>query len=161
MTVFKPERVLGELLRLFWHTSSMTRRHFPLSPRTSGQLEPGDIIAVPCEGGRWACLQVVELKREGAGSRSTLIVGPLPWSGAEPPTVRDVGGLRVTEQGLTRIELFTEGGLQVVANSPVVPTAFASNYRDFAVGTRHLAWGWKTAIRKAIAVQTPSDRVPR
>lgn len=129
----------------------MTKRQFPFSPRTSGQLEQGDIIAVPCEGGRWACLQVVELKREGVGARSTLIVGPLPWSGAEPPTARDVESLPVTEQGLTRIELFTEGGLQVVANSPGVPTAFASNYRDFAVGTRHHVWGWKTAIRKAIA----------
>ena len=129
----------------------MTKRQFPFSPRTSGQLEQGDIIAVPCEGGRWAGLQVVELKREGAGSRSTLIVGSLPWSGAEPPTARDVEGLPVTEQGLTRIELFTEGGLQVVANSAVVPTVFASNYQDFAVGTRHRVWGWKTAIRKAIA----------
>jgi hypothetical protein len=101
--------------------------------------------------GVWACLQVVELKREGVGSRSTLILGPLPWSGAEPPTARDVEGLPVTEQGLTRIELFTEGGLQVVANSLGVPTAFASNYRDFAVGTPHHVWGWKTAIRKAIA----------
>jgi hypothetical protein len=95
----------------------MTKRQFPFSPRTSGQLEQGDIIAVPCGGGRWACLQVVELKREGVGSRSTLMVGPLPWSGAAPPTDRDVEGLPVTEQGLTRIELFTEGGLQVVANS--------------------------------------------
>jgi hypothetical protein len=131
----------------------MTNRQFPFSPKTSRDLEQGDIIAVPCEGGRWACLQVVELKREGVGARSTFMVGPLPWSGAEPPTERDVTGLAVTEQGLTRIELFTGGGLQVVANSPLVPTAFASNYRDFEVGTKHLVWGWKAAIRKATAAE--------
>ena len=55
----------------------------------------------------------------------------------------------VTEQALTRIEIFTEGGLQVVANSPIVPTVYASNYRDFEVGTKHRVWGWKAAIRKA------------
>lgn len=60
-------------------------------------------------------------------------------------------GLAVTEQALTRIELFTEGGLQVVANTQHVPTVYASNYRDFEVGTRHRVWGWKAAIRKATA----------
>lgn len=44
--------------------------------------------------------------------------------------------------------------LQVVANSPIVPTTFASNYRDFAVGTQHFVWGWKTAIRRAMAAAT-------
>lgn len=79
------------------------------------------------------------------------MVGNLPWGGAESPTERDVMGLEVTEQALTRIELFTEGGLQVVANSPLVPTVYASNYRDLEVGTKHRVWGWKAAIRKATA----------
>jgi hypothetical protein len=139
----------------------MTKRQFPFSPRTSRELDQGDIIAVPCEGGRWTCLQVVELKRAGAGSSSSLVVGPLPWSGAEPPTDRDVEGLAVTEQALTRIELFTEGGLQVVTNSPCMPTTFASNYRDFAVGTQTRVWGWRTAIRKAMAAaEATSSNVP-
>jgi hypothetical protein len=129
----------------------MTSRQFPFSPKASSGLERGDIIAVPLEGGRWACLQVVELKRQGVGARSTFIAGPLPWGGAKPPTEQDVIGLAVTEQALTRIELFTEGGLQVVANSPVVPTDYASNYRDFEVGSKHRAWGWKTAVRQAAA----------
>lgn len=55
----------------------------------------------------------------------------------------------VTEQGLTGIKLFTEGGLQVVANSAVVPSGLSSNYRDLDVGTVHHVWGWKTAVRRA------------
>lgn len=139
----------------------MTKRQFPFSPRTSGQLEQGDIIAVPCEGGRWACLQVVELEREGVGSRSTLMVGPLPWSGAEPPTARDVEGLPVTEQGLTRIELFTEGGLQVVANSAGVPTAFASNYQDLRWALDTASGDGRRQSARRLQRQTPPDRMSR
>jgi len=129
----------------------MTSRQFPFSPRTSRALEQGDLIAVPCEGGSWACLQIVEVKREGVGARSTFIAGTLPWGGSEPPAEEDVRGLAVTEQALTRIELFTDGGLQVVANSRVEPTTFASNYRDFEVGTKHRTWGWRAAIERARA----------
>ncbi|GAA2872958.1 hypothetical protein GCM10010523_36330 [Paenarthrobacter ilicis] len=68
-------------------------------------------------------------------------------------------GLAVTEQALTRIELFTEGNLQVVANSPLMPTVHASNYRDFEVGTKHLVWGWKVAVRKAAAAAAEADRM--
>lgn len=129
----------------------MPTRLLPFCPKTTRELKVGDLIGVPCEPKGWACLQVVELQREGPGSLTSLILGALPWSGSVPPTAEDVQGMQVGEQGLTRIELFTEGHLQVVANSPVNPSRFASNYRDFGIIARHQVWGWKAAIRMARA----------
>jgi hypothetical protein len=126
-----------------------TTRSFPFSPRSARQLECGDLIAVPCEPSGWACLQVVDLQRRGPGARTTLIVGVLPWRGEQPPTSEAVTGVAATEQGMTRIELFTEGGLQVVATTNVIPTGRPSNYRDFEVGATHHVWGWRAAIRTA------------
>jgi hypothetical protein len=114
-------------------------------------LHVGDLISVPCEPSGWACLQVVGLKREGAGARASFVAGVLPWRGDSPPTRDDVEGLAATEQGLVHIQLFTAGGLQVVDNAQVVPTDLPSNFRDMQVGAVHKVWGWKTAIRRAQA----------
>lgn len=127
----------------------MASRDFPFSPRTTSKLELGDLVAVPGDDGRWRCLQVTDLMRSGPGSRSSLVVGPLPWVGDHPPRRDDVQGFAVTQQGLTTIELFTEGGLRVVDTTPVVRNRLASNFRHFKTGTVHNVWGWRTAVRKA------------
>jgi hypothetical protein len=129
----------------------MPNRTFPFSPRSTAPLEPGDLIAVPGEASVWACLQVVDVKREGPGSRTTFVVGVLPWRGQSPPTREAVAGLAATQQGLVPIELFTKGGLQVVDQSEVISTDLPSNFRDMQVGTVHKVWGWQTAIRRALA----------
>jgi hypothetical protein len=123
----------------------------PISPRTTKQLECGDLIAVPGDPTGWACLQVVDLERGGPGSIKNFVAGVLPWRGAEPPTALAVAGLAAVEQGLTRTELFTEGGLQVTGNAPVLDVGLSSNFRDFGVGTVHDVWGWRAAVRKAQA----------
>ena len=128
-------------------------RTFPFSPRSATSLEVGDLIAVPREDGRWGCLQVTDLKRHGTGARTTLVVGVLPWVGEQPPTHREVSGLSVTEQALTGIEIFTQGGVEVVATSSVAPQGFPSPYREHAVGTTQHVWGWRTALRRTAAIK--------
>ena len=134
----------------------MAHRFIPFSPRTTKQLERGDLIAVPCEPTGWACLQVIDLKRGGPNSLKDLVVGALPWRGAEPPTAVTVTGLAAVAQGLTGTELFTEGGLQVTGNASVVDVGLSSNFRDFGVGAVTQAWGWRTAVRKAQAAAAES-----
>lgn len=68
----------------------------------------------PCEPSGWACLQAIDLSRSGPGARTTLIAGVLPWRGDKPPTRQAVSGLVASDQGLVPIEVFTDGGLQVV-----------------------------------------------
>ena len=95
----------------------------------------------------------MELARRGRGSKTSFIAGVLPWRGDEPPTRQSVSGLTAIEQGLVPIELFTDGGLQVVDAGIVVSSGLPSNFKDFAVGTTHKVWGWRTAIRRAQAAQ--------
>lgn len=78
--------------------------------------------------------------------------------GEQAPREADIAGLPVMAQGLTRTELFTEGGLTVVGNVGSVVTTFDSNYRDHHVGAVHHVWGWKAAIRHAQAQSANQSR---
>jgi hypothetical protein len=84
-------------------------RSFPLSPRTTGSLEVGDLIAVPCDPSGWTCLQVIDLKRSGPGAQTTFVAGVLPWRGEAPPTRHTVCGLAATEHGVVHADIFTKG----------------------------------------------------
>jgi hypothetical protein len=130
------------------------RAAVPLSPQSVRHLRIGDLIGVPVEPAGWACLQAVDLADSGPGSRTTFIAGVIPWRGDEPPSASSVAGLAAIEQGMTGIEIFTEAGLQVTGNAPVVDSGLPSNIRDMSVGTTHKVWGWRTAIRRAQAAAT-------
>lgn len=77
------------------------------------------------------------------------MAGVLPWRGQDPPTRGDVAGIGAIEHGLVRVEVFTQGGLEVVDHSEIAVTSLPSNFRDMQVGATHKVWGWKTAIRRA------------
>lgn len=124
------------------------RAPFPISPKTTAQLEIGDVIAIPLSGGRWGALQITDLLRSGPASRSSFVAGPLPWDGTEHPTANDVAGLAVTEQALIHTDLFRHGGFQVTANTTPASTGLPSSFRDHGVGTRTKVWGWRTAIQR-------------
>lgn len=127
----------------------MQNRSFPFTPKSSKQLEIGDLVGVPLEGGNWACLQVLELKGSGPGSMKSLVVGTLPWRGADPPTEDGIRNTVITERALTGVELFTEGGLQVVGNAAVAPNDIPHYYRPLQIGDKQNVWGWRAAISHA------------
>lgn len=124
-------------------------RTLPFAPKSTGSLLRGDLIAVPREPSGWACLQVIDVRRSGAGARTTFVAGVLPWRGEEPPTRQAVSGLAVSEHALVPIEIFSEGHLQVVDEGAALATGLPSNFEDLDVGTRHRVWGWRTAIERA------------
>jgi hypothetical protein len=62
--------------------------------------------------------------------------------------------LAASDKGLVPIEVFTDGGLQVVDKGDVVDTGPPSNFRDFGVGAHHKVWGWRTVIRRAQAASS-------
>ena len=119
---------------------------FPFRPKSTVNLRIGDLLEVRREDGRWGCLQVTDLKESGPGSRTSLVVGVLPWVGGYPPTSAEVVGMAVIEQGLTHTDIFTEGRLKVVGHSDALPSGLDSNYRDNHIGARHKVWGWRKAI---------------
>jgi hypothetical protein len=79
------------------------------------------------------------------------VAGVLPWRGEAPPARDDVAGIGAVDHGLVPVDVFTQGGLQVVDQAEIVTTALPSNFSDMGVGTTHKVWGWKTAIRRAQA----------
>src|SRR5438093_8162699 len=98
-------------------TVSDMERTYPLSPRSSRDLRIGDYWTVPLSDGTFGCLQVTELQQSGPGSLKTLVAGVVDWRDAMPPSQSDLVGRRVLEQGLTRIEAFTEVGSRVIGNT--------------------------------------------
>ncbi|WP_130413730.1 hypothetical protein [Xylanimonas ulmi] len=125
-------------------------RVFPFSPRSSRSLRVGDLIGVPLEDGSWACLQVTVLLPSGPGSASSFVVTPLPWRGQSPPVEATVAGVVPTEHGLTHIDLFRKAGLAVTGWAPVEGDSAPRYDQDAPVGTRHLVWGYRTAIQRAM-----------
>ncbi|MCB0910237.1 MAG: hypothetical protein KDB60_01305 [Propionibacteriaceae bacterium] len=95
----------------------MPKRDFPFSPKSATRLEVGDLIAISGSDGDWAVLQVSTLPRTGPGARTTLGVGVLPWRGKKQPTAEAIAGLEFVEHGLTSIEIFTDGGAEVVGSA--------------------------------------------
>lgn len=129
-------------------SAAVVTRVFPFSPKSSTRLEVGDLIAIPCPEGDWAVLQVSALRRSGPGARTTLGVGVLPWRGDRQPTANAIEGLEFLEHGMTAIEIFTEGGAEVVDEAKLAG-GVQSNMHDMTVGTRHKVWGWRAALDRA------------
>jgi hypothetical protein len=120
-------------------------RAFPFSPRSVADFEIGDYWCVPLPRGGLGVLQVRHLQRKGPGARTAFVAGVVEWRGDESPAPLDLHGRRVLAHGLTRVEVFTEGGAEIVGNAPgTVPVGgLTSAFRDFAVGTGTQNWGWK------------------
>jgi len=128
----------------------MPGRAFPLSPGSTRDLEVGDFWAVALDDGTFGACQVTDLKRSGAGARTSLVAGVLDWSGAEPPTTETLSGVAVLAQGLVGVEVFTKGGATIIGNAPLGHGSqdLPSPFRDFAVGTVTQTWGWKVLPRR-------------
>lgn len=129
-------------------------RTFPFSPRSAADLDLGDYWVVALPSGDLGVLQVRDLQKTGPGARTAFVAGVVEWRGDHAPSPGELEGRRVLAQGLTRIEVFTEGGAQVVGNAAgTVPVAgLTSGFRDFAVGTVTQTWGWRALAKRVDAV---------
>ena len=124
----------------------MSNRDVPFRPSSARALVAGDLVGVPTNDGRWACLQVVEVR---PNSRTTFYVALLDWRGHEPPTVEAVSGAKVIKVAMTRIDLFTEGLLEITAVGSRVDQKARAEIHDNSVGSHHRVWGWRAAIQNA------------
>ena len=124
----------------------MTSRVFPFSPRSATSLAVGDLVPVQGSSGNWACLQIVELRPR---VRKTFIAALLPWRGSSPPSVDTVAGLVPLERALNRMDIFTEGHLQVIGNAKPNDEGQECWYDPGYVGKITVVWGWKAALRIA------------
>lgn len=124
----------------------MSDRNFPFVPASATDLAIGDLIGVPTHDGRWGCLQVTDLE---PGKRTILWAGVLDWSGTEAPNSESTDGCPILDNKMTRVELFTQGGLQVFDNRVVIEHGQRSNRGAGDVGTVHAVSGWKSRLNAA------------
>jgi len=125
----------------------MATRTFPFVPGTTAELHVGDLAAVPRERRTMGLPSGHRTPAEREWVAHDTRGRCPPWVGDNPPTSHDVVGLVVAKQGLTRMEIFTQGGLEVVGTALVMAHGFPSHFGgDFEVGTVHQVWGWKAAI---------------
>lgn len=120
--------------------------HYPHTPSSATQLRVGDVVPVADPSGWWGCLQVVELKPRARGH---WIYGLLPWRGMAEPTLEDVRDRPPLHRALTRIEVFTEGGLQVTGCTPPADEGQEQFYGPAFIGKSTRVTGWQTCIRLA------------
>ena len=129
----------------------VTNRAVPFCPTSARSLEPGDLIAVPALPSGWSCLMVLEVR---PNSRTAFYVALLDWHGDEPPNVASVASAPIIASAMTRVEIFTEGHLNVVdTGAPVDPVAVAALH-DYSVGATSKVWGWRAAIKNASQAST-------
>lgn len=123
-----------------------------MRPKSTRDLEIGDVWIVELADGSFGACQITDLERSGPGSLKTLVCGVVDWHGPVPPTMEHLASRSILATGLTRIEVFTEGGATVMGNTGATTRdpALTSNFRDFGVGTRTRVWGWR-AIPGAVA----------
>lgn len=123
-------------------------------PRSSAGLSPGDFWAVPLPSGRYGAGQVLDVRRDGPGSRTTFVAGVVQWVGDVPPTDSDVAGQPIGAVGLTDVALFKETDAVILGNLPIHRSAvrFDNPLRDLHAGARHSVWGWRTFVRRVAEV---------
>ncbi len=118
---------------------------YPFTPRSATALTVGDLIPVQGDTAGWACLQVLELAPR---ARSYFIVGLLDWRGSLPPGPADVRAAAPLRRAMTRIEVFTEGGLEVVGNSAPADEGQERFFGPGYIGKRTQTWGWMAAVTR-------------
>jgi hypothetical protein len=88
---------------------------YPLVPKSTALLEPGQFWSIPLDSGRFACGRVIQLQIEnGKRDRRSFLAGLMDWWGRKPPTADRIAGCRIVEQGRADIKTIQATGGQVL-----------------------------------------------
>lgn len=126
-------------------------RRYPLVPRTTADLELGDLFAVPLKAGDLAVFQVRGLKTSGSGAYTHFVAGIVDWRSPSLPVGFDLRGRRVLVEGLLRFETFGPGRAEVFGTTDLIvpPVAWSDLAKAFSAGTIEEVWSWKSLRRRA------------
>ncbi len=93
-----------------------TTIRYPLVPKSTSSLRPGQFWAIPLDGGGFGCGRVLSLMIDDQGrlSRRLFVAGLMEWIGSEQPTPVSLAGARVIEPGFAHLRTITETGGQIL-----------------------------------------------
>jgi hypothetical protein len=84
---------------------------YPLVPKSTSSLVPGQFWALPLSDGSYGCGRVVQLKPASmTGSRRLFLAGVLDWHSTELPTAETIARAACMDQGQAHVRSITETG---------------------------------------------------
>lgn len=93
---------------------------YPLSPKTTAQLVPGQFWSIPLSDGRFGCGRVLRVDGDKpVGGRTRFIGAILDWVGDAPPTSEAIAGAAPLAIGNAHIRMLSFGGAAVLGERPL------------------------------------------
>ncbi|MEA2546054.1 MAG: hypothetical protein QOI09_1327 [Chloroflexota bacterium] len=93
---------------------------YPLTPKTTAQLIPGQFWSIPLSDGRFGCGRVIRIEDGKAIGRRTRFIGAiLDWDGDAPPSPEAIAGSGVLAVGNAHVRLISFGGGAILGEQPL------------------------------------------
>ena len=91
---------------------------YPLVPKTTAHLRPGQFWSIPMTDGRFGCGRVLRVGT-GRGGRTRFIAAILDWVGDSPPSSDAIAGSDVLAVGNAHVQLVSFGGGAILGERPL------------------------------------------
>ena len=93
---------------------------YPLIPKTTAHLRPGQFWSIPMADGRFGCGRVLRVDTgRPTGGRTRFIGAILDWVGDSPPTSDAIAGSPVLAVGNAHVRLISFGGGAILGERPL------------------------------------------
>jgi hypothetical protein len=117
---------------------------YPLIPKTTTHLRPGQFWSIPLSDGRFGCGRVLRSETGGTtGGRTRFIGAILDWVGDAPPTSDAIAGSPVLVVGNAHVRLISFGGGAILGERPLSADALEPP------ATINTYWGDGYAVMRA------------
>ena len=95
-------------------------RVYPLIPRTTAHLRPGQFWSIPMADGRFGCGRVLRVDTGArTGGRTRFIGAILDWVGDSPPSADAIAGSQVLNVGNAHVRLVSFSGGAILGERPL------------------------------------------
>ena len=93
---------------------------YPLVPKTTAHLRPGQFWSIPMADGRFGCGRVLRVDHDRpTGGRTRFIAAILDWVGDSPPSSESIAGSPVLSVGNAHVRIIAFGGGAILGERPL------------------------------------------
>src|SRR3954470_24242995 len=102
------------------HCQLTVMTSYPLIPKTTAHLRPGQFWSIPMSDGRFGCGRVLRPDTgSNSGGRTRFIGAVLDWAGDSPPSSDAIAGSQPLTVGNAHVRLISFGGGQLLGERPL------------------------------------------
>jgi hypothetical protein len=93
---------------------------YPLIPKTTAHLRPGQFWSIPLSDGRFGCGRVLRADHDRpSGRRTWFVAAVLDWVGHSPPSSEAIAGSPLLEAGNAHVRLISFAGGAILGERPL------------------------------------------